>query len=107
MNAVCGARMLPWARGRLSCRDRDDWPPPGQFDRETSKPDHQRLLRAALWPLCPALAIAHQPSLTYCFFHSSADIGWSLMAYRARAWTWSIDMPRIFAIETSGPCFSC
>src|SRR6266567_9304197 len=51
--------------------------------------------------------IAHQPSLTYCFFHSSADIGWSLMAYRARTWTWSTNMPRCLPIETSGPCLSC
>ena len=85
-------------------RDRDDWPPPGQFDRETSKPDHQRLLRAALWPPCPAL---DQPSLTNCFFHSSADIGSSLMAYRARTWTWSVNMPRCLPIETSAACLSC
>jgi hypothetical protein len=29
-------------------------------------------------PPCPSDGVAHQPSLTYCFFHSSADIGLSL-----------------------------
>src|SRR5256885_4943119 len=48
------------------------------FCNETSKPDHQHLLRTLLRPPRPSHGIAHQPSLTYCRFHSSADIGSAL-----------------------------
>jgi hypothetical protein len=45
-------------------------------------------------PRCPPHAIAHQPFLTCCFFHSSADIGLSLMPYTASTLTLSSNMLR-------------
>src|SRR4029077_16193528 len=66
-----------------------------------SKPDHQRLLRTLLRPPRPSHGIAHQPSLTYCRFHSSADIGSALICLRSCICTRSTNMPTCLPIETS------
>src|SRR5258707_14538063 len=58
-------------------------------------------------PRCPPHAIAHQPSLTYCFFHSSALIGSSEMPYTASTFTWSVNKPRWRPSDTRAACLSC
>jgi hypothetical protein len=47
------------------------WQSPRRCRGDVSVVD-ERFLRPFLRPPCPPHAIAHQPSLTYCFFHSSA-----------------------------------
>src|SRR3984893_2620490 len=64
-------------------------------------------LRPFLRPPCPSDGVAHQPSLTNSFFHSSADIGLSLTPYTAFICTMSVNMPRCLPIETSAACLSC
>jgi hypothetical protein len=49
----------------------------GLHTLELCNPDNI-VVYAAPGRFSPNTAIAHQPSLTYCFFHSSADIGSSL-----------------------------
>src|SRR3984893_8370615 len=63
--------------------------------------------RASGAPRCPPHAIAHQPSLTYCFFHSSALIGSSEMPYTASTFTWSANKPRWRPSDTRAACLSC
>jgi hypothetical protein len=79
-----------YRNGPDACKDRDEWPPPGQCGPRHFEAGPPAPAATLLRPPRPALVIAHQPSLTNCFFHSSADIGSSLMAYRARTWTWSV-----------------
>src|SRR5258708_39975799 len=66
--------------------------PPGEASSGSRKlVVHPDANRASGAPRCPPHAIAHQPSLTYCFFHSSALIGSSEMPYTASTFTWSVN----------------
>jgi hypothetical protein len=64
----------------------------------TAQRHHQRFCGPARLRLpCPPFAIAHQPSRTYCFFHSSALIGSSEMPYTALTFTVSVNIPQVAA----------